>query len=142
MNVREISSANDQATYTSVNELCHDNTDYRPIPIFPIDTNVWELYAAGIESPAGTYTFTQNDIVHQVVIEDELPKLIVFAFGSTKLTLNIDNFRNKAPEFSTFSLPSECSRFFCIACYNSAVTESIGIMLLLTTPLMYLFTTL
>ena len=141
-NFKEISSGTDQATYTSVNGFCFFTTDYDPILNFPIDDNVWELYAAGTESPTGTYTFTANGVAHRVVLEDGLPTVFSFSSGTTVLTLDVYNFRNTTPEFSTFCLPSECSRYSCIACYNSAVSVSISIMLLLTTLLMYFFTTL
>ena len=140
-NFKEISSGTDQATYTSVNGFCFFTTDYDPILNFPIDDNVWELYAAGTESPTGTYTFTANGVAHRVVLEDGLPTVFSFSSGTTVLTLDVYNFRNTTPEFSTFCLPSECSRYSCIACYNSAVSVSISIMLLLTTLLMYFFTT-
>ena len=139
-NFIEISSASDQATYTSVDGVCVDTTTYNPSIIFPIDTNVWDLYAAGTESPIGTYTFTQNDVLHRVEIEDGLPTFFGFAFGNTIIVINVDNFRNKTPAFSTFCLPSECSVNECNACYNGAAAVASSVLLLLSALLVYLFT--
>ena len=50
-NIR-LSSENEYATYLSVNGVC-SSVAFDPNVIFPLNTNVWDLYAAGTESPAG-----------------------------------------------------------------------------------------
>ena len=139
-NFIEISSANDQATYTSVDEVCADSITYNPSLNFPLDTNVWELYAAGTESPVGTYTFTRDNILHRVEIEDGLPTFLGFAFGNVAIAFNVDSFRNTTPAFSTFCLPSECSANECIACYSGAAGVASSVLLILSALLVYLMT--
>ena len=139
-NFIEITSANDLATYTSVDGVCTDSTTYNPSLAFPIDTNVWELYASGIESPIGTYTFTQNEIAYQVVIEDELPATFVVASGSTGIGFRVDSFNNKTPEFSTFCLPGGCSAHECDACYSGAAAVASSVLLVISALLVYLMT--
>ena len=141
-NFIEISSASDLASYTSVNGMCLDTTTYDPTIYYPIDFNVWELYAAGTESPNGTYSFTQSGITHRVVIEDGLPTAFEFeiAFGNTFIGLTVDNFNDTTPDFSTFCLPSECSRNKCNACYNGVAAVASSVMLVLSSLLVYLMT--
>ena len=136
-----LTSGNDGEAYNSVNNVCTQSSFDVDI-IFPLDTNVWDLYADGTESPTGTYTFTQNDITHSVTIVNGEPAGFTFSFGTTEIAITVTNFNNTTPDFSTFCLPSQCSQFSCSFCYSSAVSVSISIMLLLTTLLIYLFTTL
>ena len=136
-----LSSENDSATYLSVNNVCTE-TAFDPNIYSPINTNVWDLYAAGTESPVGTYTFSLGGLTCQVTIVNGEPASFTFSFNTTVIAIAITNFDNMTPALSTFSLPSECSQFSCNACYSSAVSVSISIMLLLTTLLIYLFTTL
>ena len=135
-----LSSADDSATYRSVNGVCSE-TAFNPNIIFPLNTNVWNLYANGTESPTGTYSFTQDDITYQVTIINDIPASFTFCFDTTIIGIAVSNFNNTTPAFSTFSLPTECSQFTCDACYNSAVSVSISVLLLLTTLLLYLFST-
>ena len=134
-------SDDDGAAYISVNNLCTQHS-LDEDAIFPIDTNVWNLYAAGTESPNGTYTFIQDSITHTVMIINGVPGVFTFTTGNTVTTITVTNFDDAIPDFSTFCLPSQCSGFTCNFCYSSAVSVSISIMLLLTTLLIYLFTTL
>ena len=136
-----LSSENDSATYLSVNNVC-TQTAFDPNVIFPLNTNVWDLYAAGTESPTGTFSFTQEGITYVVTITNGEPAGFTFSFNTTVVAIAVSNFDKSTPAFSTFSLSSECSLFTCSACYNSAVSVSISIMLLLTTLLVYLFNTL
>ena len=138
VNFIEISSANDLATYTSVNGVCRDATTYDPSNFYPIDINVWELYAAGTESPNGIYSFTLSNIIHRVVIEDELPTSFEFAFGDTVIELIVDNFNDTTPDFSTFCLPSGCSTNECNACYSGAAAVASSVLLVLSALLVYL----
>ena len=134
-------SDDDGAAYISVNNFC---TQYSldEDAIFPIDTNVWDLYANGTELSPGTYTFIQDSITHTVMIINGVPGVFTFTNGNTVTTITVTNFDDAIPDFSTFCLPSQCSGFTCNFCYSSAVSVSISIMLLLTTLLVYLFTTL
>ena len=136
-----LSSERNDATYLSVNGVC-DRVAFNPNVIFPLNTNVWDMYEAGTESPSGTYTFTQDGITYQVTMSNDVPVIFTFSFGTTVIAITVSYFNNTPPAFSTFSLPSECSQFTCSACYSSAVSVSISITLILTTLLMYLFTTL
>ena len=136
-----LSSENDSATYLSTNNVCNQIL-FNPNVIFPLDTNVWALYSTGTESPLGTYTFTQGSITYLVTIVNGKPALFTFSFSNTIIAIPVTNFDNSTPAFSTFCLPSECSQLTCNACYSSAVSVSISIMLLLTTLCVYLFTTL
>ena len=136
-----LSSENDSATYLSFNNVC-TQTVLDPNVIFPLDTNVWDLYANGTELSPGTFTFTQDSITYLVTIVNGEPAGFTFTTDTTVIAISVTNFDNSTPDFSTFSLPSECSQFTCNACYSSAVSVSISIMLLLTTLLVYLFTTL
>ena len=135
-----LSSEDDSATYLSVSNVCTKMT-FDPKAIFPTNTNVWNLYTAGIEAD-GTYTFTQDSTVYRVTIVNGEPSSFTFTTGTTVIAITGVTFNNMTPAFSTFCLPSECSQFTCNACYSSAVSVSISIMLLLTTLLVYLFTTL
>ena len=128
----------DSATYLSVNGVC-DCVTYNPNIVFPLNTNVWDLYATGTESPTGTYSFTQDGITYQVTIINGIPASFIFSFGTTILVIAVTNFDNTTPDFSTFSLPAECSLLTCDACYT--VSVSISVLLLLTTLLLYLFAT-
>ena len=136
-----LSSENDSATYLSTNNVCNQ-IQFNPNDIFPLDTNVWDLYADGTESPTGTYTFTQGIITYVVTIVNGEPASFTFSFSNSIIAIVVANFNNTTPDFSTFCLPSQCSQFTCNFCYSSAVSVSISIMLLLTTLLVYLFTTL
>ena len=137
----EISSASDLATYTSVNGMCLNTTTYVPRPNYPIDFNVWEQYAAGTESPNGTYSFTLSNITHRVVIEDGFPTSFEYAFGNTVIELTVDNFNNMTPDFSTFFLPSGCSsNAECNACYSGAAAVASSVLLVLSALLVYLMT--
>ena len=50
-------SQNDNAVYTSLDGVCTDTaTDPN---INPLDVNAWDLFAAGVESPVGTFTYTK-----------------------------------------------------------------------------------
>ena len=136
-----LSSEEDSATYLSVNNVC-TQTAFDPNAIFPLNTNVWNLYAAGTESPPGIFTFTQDGITYTVTMVNREPALFTFSFSNTRIAITVTNFDDTTPDFSTFCLPSQCSQFSCIGCGSSAVSVSISIMLLLTTLLIYLFTTL
>ena len=136
-----LSSEDDSVTYLSVNNVCTE-TAFDPNVTFPLNTNVWDLYAAGTEISAGTYKITQNGIMHVVTIINGSPVSFIFVSGTTVTFIIVTNFDNFTPAFSTFCLPSECSQFNCSACYSSAVSVSISVMLLLTTLLMHLVTTL
>ena len=136
-----LSSETDSATYLSVNGMCTE-TAFSPDDIFPIDSNVWDLYATGTEDPAGTFTFTQYGITYQLTTDNGNPTSFTSSFNTTVIVITVINFDNVTPGYSTFTLPSECSQFTCTSCYSSAVSVSISIVLLLTTSLMYLFTTL
>ena len=140
-NIIEISSLYDGAAYFSYNNMCNEIT-FESNVNFPIDTNVWDSYVNATESPAGTFTITKGDIALQVTIVNGVPGLFTTTTDTSLTTFAVKNFDNFTPDFSTFCLPSECSQFTCNACYSSAVSVSISIMLLLTTLLVYLFTTL
>ena len=141
-NIRLYSAGDtDRLTYDSVNGVCTLTTIETDVN-FPIYTDVWLYYGSRIGSPTGIFTFTQFDITHTVTIVNGEPAGFTFTNGTTVNALTVTNFYNSTPTFSTFSLPSECSQFTCNACYSSAVSVSISIMLLLTTLLVYLFTTL
>ena len=140
-NIIEISSLYDGAAYFSDNNMCNEIT-FESNVNFPIDTNVWDSYVNATESPAGTFTITKGDITFQVTIVNGVPGLFATTTDTSLITFAVKNFDNFTPDFSTFCLPSECSQFTCNACYSSAVSVSISIMLLLTTLLVYLFTTL
>ena len=140
-NIIEISSLYDGAAYFSDNNMCNEIT-FESNVNFPIDTNVWDSYVNATESPAGTFTITKGDIALQVTIVNGVPGLFNTTTDTSLTTFAVKNFDNFTPDFSTFCLPSECSQFTCNACYSSAVSVSISIMLLLTTLLVYLFTTL
>ena len=135
-----LSSGTDSATYLSVNGVC-SVIALSPNIISPLNTNVWDLYAAGTESPTGTFTSTQSGTVNQVTILNGEPLLISSTTGTSEISIIVTHFDNTTPDFSTFSLPSECSQFNCTACYNSTVSVSISVLLLLTTLLLYLFST-
>ena len=132
-------SANDNALYTSVDGTCTQTV--LPSGGIPVDRNVWDMYANGTENPAGTFTYTQNGITNQVTIVNGEPATISATTSTLVSVITISNFDNTTPDFSTFSLPSECSQFTCDTCYNSAVSVSISVLLLLTTLLLYLFST-
>ena len=131
-------SENDNATYISVNGLCNVTTDSYIIAL--LDTNLWSPYAAGTESPVGTFTYTQNGTTRQLTIVNGVPAVFIDTNSTSITVTTVTNFE-MPPAFSTFCLPSECSRFNCTACYNSAVSVSISVLLLLTTLLLYLFAT-
>ena len=138
-------SENDDAVYFAANGVC----DVTPIPYSntssnnPFDTqyNKWDPYAAGTESPAGTFTYTVNGYTLQLTIVNGVPAVFTSTNSFSETVTTVTNFE-MPPAFSTFSLPSECSEFTCTACYNSAVSVSISVLLLLTTLLLYLFATL
>ena len=130
-------SANDNTLYTSIDGSCTQIT--LPNDSIPLDRNVWDMYANAVENPAGTFTLTQSGAISQVVIVNGVPARISSVSGTEVSTIIITNYDNTTPAFSTFSLPSECSQFTCDACYNSAVSVSISVLLLLTTLLLYLF---
>ena len=131
-------SENDSTLYVAVNGVC----SVTPIPSAnnPLDTNIWDPYAAGTESPAGTFTYTENSVTRQLTIVNGEPAVFTDTNSISVSVTNVTNFE-MPPAFSTFSLPSECSQFNCTACYNSAVSVSISVLLLLTTLLLYLFAT-
>ena len=139
-------SENDDTVYASVNGVCTVSTF--PSTYNPIDNNMWEPYAAATESPAGTFTYTQGDATFVLTIVNGEPAVftttsileIVTTDSILEVVITVTNFE-MPPAFSTFSLPSECSQFNCTACYNSAVSVSISVLLLLTTLLLYLFST-
>ena len=137
-NIR-ISSVNDDTTYYSASGVC-TTVAYTPHVVFPLITNVWLSYLNGIESPNGTYTFVSSGITHQVVMVNGKPLSFLITFDTTELIITVSNFNNTTPDFSTFTLPSECSDFTCTACFSSsAVSVSISTILLLATLLVYLF---
>ena len=135
-----LSSEADSATYLSVNGVC-SVTAFNPNIIFPLNINVWNLYATGTESPNGTYSFTQSGLTYQVTIVNDIPASFTFSYSNIAIAITVTNFNNTTPDYSTFCLPSECSQFTCDACYNSAISVSISVLLLLTTLLLYLFST-
>ena len=140
----KMSSVYDNTSILSINGVCNSGP-LSPNEIFLLDMNIWELFANGTESPPGTYTFTLDDIRHQVVLVNGIPVSFTIFFDNpvpTVFLVTVNYFNNTPPAFSTFTLPSECSQFTCTACYSSAVSVSISITLILTTLLMYLFTTL
>ena len=98
--------------------------------------------ALELNTPPGTYTITDSGVTTQLTLVNGRPAFITITALSIVTVITITNFENTPPAFSTFSLPSECSQFTCSACYSSAVSVSISITLILTTLLMYLFTTL
>ena len=112
LNVITLVSVNDNATYFSVNNVCNQ-TVFDPNILFPLNTNVWDLYAAGTESPPGTFTFTQDGNTHTVTIVNGVPASLTLMIGTTVQIIVVTNFNNLAPPFSTFLLPSECSQFTC-----------------------------
>ena len=136
-----ISSGNDDATYVITDGVCSEG-ELAPNQFFPLDSNIWDMFAAGTESPPGTYTITDSGVTTQLTLVNGRPAFITITALSIVTVITITNFENTPPAFSTFSLPSECSQFTCSACYSSAVSVSISITLILTTLLMYLFTTL
>ncbi|KAI6660340.1 hypothetical protein LOD99_13928 [Oopsacas minuta] len=136
----QLSSGNDETTYISVNGECDITTTSIPSISFPIDTNVWFMYANGSESPAGTYGFSQDRVFHEVVIEDGYPVEFSFSFGNSFVTLTVENFSDQKPDFSTFCLPSECSEYQCDACHSGAATVTSSVLLLLSALLVYLMT--
>ena len=93
-------SENDNAVYFAENSVCNE-TAFIPNPLFPVNTNVWDLYAAGTESPAGTYTFTQGDVTQQVVIVNGTLVSFMFSFGISEIAVTVSNFDNTTPDFST-----------------------------------------
>ena len=134
-------SVNDNTVYVSVNGSCDESTFANNRLINPFDTNVWDLYAAGTESPAGTFTYTEGGSTYKLTIVNGVPAVFTRTNSFSETVTTVTNFE-MPPAFSIFSLPSECSEFTCTACYNSAVSVSISILLLLTTLLLYLFATL
>ena len=131
-------SVNDNTLYSVVNGECDETTI--PSVNNPLNTNKWELYADGTESPPGTYTYTAGDFTERVTIVNGVPAVFTITTTNLVLVTTVTNFE-MPPAFSIFSLPSECSQFTCTACYNSAVSVSISVLLLLTTLLLYLFAT-
>ena len=130
-------SANDNALYASIDGTCTEIV--LPNDSIPLDRNVWDVYANAVENPTGTFTLTQSGAISQVVIVNGVPARISGTIGTEVEVITVTNYDNTTPAFSTFSLPSECSQFTCDACYNSAVSVSISVLLLLTTLLLYLF---
>ncbi|KAI6659014.1 hypothetical protein LOD99_14690 [Oopsacas minuta] len=138
-NIR-ISSVNDDITYFSANEVCYP-VAYTPHEMFPVSTNVWLSYLAGTESPNGTYTFIDNYITHQVVMVNGKPASFYITFATTEINITVSYFNDTTPDFSTFTLPSDCSDLTCNSCFgSSAVSVSISSLLLLTTLLIYMIT--
>ena len=141
-NIFTLNSEDDNATYISVDNVCTETVIDPSVIRFPLRTNVWDTYAAGTENSTGIYSFTQNSITHTITIVNREPAGFTISFNTTVITITVTNFDNTTPIYSTFCLPSECSQFTCNFCFCSAVSSSISIMLLLTTLLVYLFTTL
>ena len=54
----ELYSENDDATYISENGMCNETTDSYFSTL--LDTDNWDRYAAGTESPVGTFTSTSQ----------------------------------------------------------------------------------
>ena len=104
-NIR-LTSESDNETYSSVNNVCTQSTVDNDVN-YPINTNVWDLYAAGTEDPIGTYIFTQDGITRLVKIVNG--ELVGFTFinGTTIIVTVITNFDNLTPAFSTFLLPND-----------------------------------
>ena len=135
-----LSSGNDNTLYVGGNGVCNVTTI--PSANNPFDTSIWDLYAAGTESPAGTFTYTEGGATLQLTIVNGLPAAFTDTTSTSVTATTVTNFYNTTPAFSRFSLPTECSQFTCTACYSSALSVSISVLLLLTTLLLYLFATL
>ena len=112
-------SENDNTVHVVVDGVCNETTF--PTVINPFDTNIWDLYAAGTESPPGTFTYTAGGATFMLTIVNGEPAV----FTTTTISpvtlvyvITVTNFE-MPPPFSTFSLPNECSQFNCTACYSS-----------------------
>ena len=129
-------SENNSTVYVVVNGVCNETNI--PSNTNPLNTNIWDPYAAGTESPAGTFTYTQGSTTYELTIVNGVPAVFNTTNSFSVYVTTVTNFE-MPPAFSIFCLPTECSRFNCTACYNSAVSVSISVLLLLTTLLLYLF---
>ena len=138
LNIIELYSENDNVRYFVLNGVCNETTFFF---YNPLNTSIWDLYAAGTESPTGTFTYTQSGSTYKLTIVNGAPAVFTRNSSILETVTTVTNFE-MPPAFSRFSLPSECSRFNCTACYSSAVSVSISVLLLLTTLLLYLFATL
>ena len=131
-------SENNSTVYVVVNGVCNETNI--PSNTNPLNTNIWDPYAAGTESPAGTFTYTQGSTTYKLTIVNGVPAVFNTTNSFSETVTTVTNFE-MPPAFSIFCLPTECSRFNSDACYNSAVSVSISVLLLLTTLLLYLFST-
>ena len=138
-----LSSVSDNATYETVEQLFSGScvmTSLNPNPYFPIDMNVWELFATAVESPAGTFTYTEGITSYAIVIENGLPVTYTISVSliGIETIITVDSFSNQAPAHSEFSLPSECTEYECEACYSGAAAVASSVLLILSALLVYL----
>ena len=112
----ELYSENDAATYISENGVCNETTDSDFSTLLYTDN--WDRYAAGTESPVGTFTSTsQSGVTRQLTIVNGVPAVFTTTTSTAVTVIMVTNFE-MPPPFSTFSLPTECSNFTCTACYS------------------------
>ena len=66
-------SVADVTMYVSISEVCVERA--LTANDIPYDTNIWDLYAAGVEFPTGIFTFTRGITIYQVTIVNGEPAI-------------------------------------------------------------------